>query len=354
MPDSPRFPASLYPPQQDGDRGRPDPRDREGAPLSTSNAVTDELESLRPELTRYCYSMLGSVFDADDAVQDTIIRAWQHWDEVDRETARRAWVYRIATNVCLDKLRGMKRRALPMDLSSPAAQIVEPQEILPNEAWIWPIPDFLVSFHPEDPAESLLRQDTIRLAFIAGLQKLPPRQRAAFVMREAFGWESQDIAGLLGVTVPSVNSALQRARATMARTRLEPDTVASSGSAVNRDVLERFVKAFESYDVGALTALFHEDGSLSMPPFSMWVKGQAHVEAFYELTRHHCDGSRLVPVAVNGTTGFAQYAPAGEGELRPWGVHVPVIRAGRIAHVHTFINEALYLRLGLPATLPRA
>jgi RNA polymerase sigma-70 factor (TIGR02960 family) len=321
--------------------------------LRTSNPVTDELERLRPELTRYCYSMLGSVFDADDAVQDTIIRAWEHWDELDRKTARPAWVYRIATNVCLDKLRGAKRRAFPMDLSGPAAQIVEPQETLPTEAWVWPIPDFLVSVHPEDPAEILVRKDTIRLAFVAGLQKLPPRQRAAFVMREAFGWTSEDIADLLGVTAASVNSALQRARATMARTSLEPDTVTVSGREVNRDVLERFVKAFESYDVSALAALFHEDGSLSMPPFSMWVKGREQVGAFYELTRPHCDGSRLVSVAVNGTTGFAQYAPAREGDLRPWGVHVPVIQAGRIAHVHTFIHEGLYLRLGLPEALHR-
>ena len=318
--------------------------------LGVPSSVTEELEAFRPPLTRYCYSMLGSIFDAEDAVQDTVLRAWQHWGEVDNPAARRSWMFRIATNVCLDKLRQLKRRALPMDLTAPVLQVTEPRDTRPAESWVWPAPDYLIGYKPEDPAETLARKDTLRLAFVAALQNLPPKQRAAFIMREAFGWSATDIAGLLDITVASATSALQRARATIARADLqvEPPEL----DARSRDVLDRFWQAFERYDVAALAALFHEDGSLSMPPFVMWVKGRPLVRAFYELTRPHCEGSRLLPVSVNATGGFAQYAPAADGGLRPWGLHVPEIRAGRIAHVYTFIHKDLYTLLGLPDSLP--
>ena len=318
--------------------------------MGVPSSVSEELEAFRPPLTRYCYSMLGSIFDAEDAVQDTVIRAWQHWGEVENPAARRSWMFRIATNVCLDRLRQMKRRALPMDLTAPVPQIAEPRDTLPAESWVWPAPDYLIGFRPEDPAESLVRKDTVRLAFVAALQKLPPKQRAVFVMREAFGWSATEIAALLGITAAAANSALQRARVTVSRTDLTSQS--SEPDAQSRDVLDRFWQAFERYDVPALAALFHEDGSLSMPPFVMWVKGRPLVREFYELTRPHCKGSRLLPVSVNATGGLAQYAPAPDGRLRPWGIHVPEIRSGRIAHVYTFIHKGLYERLGLPESLP--
>jgi RNA polymerase sigma-70 factor (TIGR02960 family) len=320
--------------------------------VTGSDTMMDMLEGLRPELTRYCYRMLGSIFDADDAVQDTIVRAWQHWAEVADEAARRAWLYRIATNVCLDRLRGSKRRAVPMDLSSPSVPLVEPQEMLPGESWVWPAADSVLAPDTMDPAERAVWRSTIRLAFVAALQTLPPRQRAVLIMREAFGWPASDVATMLGTTVTGVNSALQRARATINLKAPRAETLPEPDDQDARALLDRYVRAFEAYDVHALTALFHEDGSISMPPFVMWVQGAGHLRDFYILTQHHCNGSRLLPVTVNATHAAAQYSPGPDGELIPWAIHVPVIREGRLQHVHQFIDPGLYERFGLPTSLP--
>lgn len=310
--------------------------------------VTELIEAHRKELTAYCYRMLGSIFDADDAVQDTCIRAWQGRDQLKQESSARSWMYRIATNVCLDKLRQAKRRALPMDLDSPSAAIAEPRKVLPQAAWLWPVPDSAC-----DPADLLVRKDSLRLSFLALLQTLPPRQRAVLLLHDVFKWSAVQTAEATGMTSTAVNSALQRARATMTRANLRSDELRDHDAEADGQLLSRYIDAFERYDINALLALFHENASMSMPPYAMWVRGRADLASFYEVTRSHCSGSRLLPLSVNGRSpAFAQYAPAESGgTLRPWGIHVLEIRTGKIAHIHTFIDNDLYPRFGLPAQL---
>src|ERR687886_1450519 len=186
------------------------------------DAGTLDLEGYRGELTGYCYRMLGSAFDADDAVQETLVKAWQAADRFEGRSALRSWLYRIATNVCLDLLRSRQRRALPMDLSGPVPAVTAPKETLPDEAWVLPVPDAEVMPADSDPAERAVLQESIRLAFVAALQHLPPRQRAVLILREVLAWQAAEVAELLDTTVVSVNSALQRARATLAEHR-RPD-----------------------------------------------------------------------------------------------------------------------------------
>lgn len=311
-----------------------------------------ELEELRPVLSRYCYRMLGSTFDADDAVQDTLLRAWRSWDRLAEPGARRVWIHRIATNVCLDRLRERKRRALPMDLSEPAAIIAEPRDTLPAEAWVWPGAEGPLEGAAGDPAAVALRRETVRLAFVAALQTLPPRQRAVLILRDVFGWPAEDTARALDMTAPAVHSSLHRARGALARANLRSEALRETDAAADPGLLDRYVEAFERMDIEALVALFHADGSLSMPPFVMWVRGRDDLAEFYRATAHHCRGSRLLPLSVNGAPAFAQYAPAGPGEQRlPWGIHVLEVLGGRLAHVHTFIDAALYRRFGLPDAL---
>jgi RNA polymerase sigma-70 factor (ECF subfamily) len=307
-------------------------------------------EELKPELTSYCYRMLGTIDDADDAVQETYIRVWQGWAKFRQESSFKTWVYRIATNCCLDKLRQAKRRVLPVDLTDPAVSIIEPRETLPDSAWIWPIP--AVADHPE---EALLHRDTLRLCFIALLQTLPPRQRAVLILKDVFEWSSQQIADTLGMTPQAVNSALQRARATMERTQLRSDEYSRMETKPDPELLNRYVEAFERFDIPAIVALFHEEGSMSMPPFTMWVRGKQNLSEFYALTRWHCLGSRLFPVEVNGGyPALAQYVPSREGaHLEPWGIHVLETRDGRIVHVTNFINSKLFARYGLPERIDR-
>lgn len=303
---------------------------------------------MRPELTAYCYRMLGSIFDADDAVQDTIIHAWNKWEQLQDESVLRNWIFRIATNACLDKLRSAKRRALPMDFSAPSESVGIPDARLPLTSWIGPAPDAI-----SDPAERVVRMDTIRLSFIAVLQTLPPRQRAVLILHDVFRWSAKETANAMGMTAAGVNSALQRARENISRSNLRSDALRETDTAIDRQLLERYVYAFEQYDIDALIGLFTEDGGLSMPPFVMWVRGRANLAGFYQATRSHCIGSRLVPITVNGNTpAYAQYVPNGSNEaLEPWGIHVLDVRESKISHIHTFIDAALYSRFGLPSRL---
>jgi RNA polymerase sigma-70 factor (ECF subfamily) len=307
-------------------------------------------ENLKPELTSFCYRMLGSFDDADDAVQETYIRVWQRWNLFRHESSFKTWVYRIASNLCLDKLRQAKRRLLPVDLTDPAVSIVEPRETLPDSSWIWPAPDAA-----ETPEDVLVRKDTLQLAFIALLQTLPPRQRAVFILKDVFEWSAKQIGETLGMSPAAVNSALQRARETLSRTKLRSDEFNRMNAEPDRDLLSRYVEAFEQFDVHALVALFHEEGCMSMPPFPMWVRGRDDLFKFFSLTRWHCEGSRFLPITVNGGyPAFAQYAPSrDEPVLVPWGVHVIESRDGKIVHVQNFINAKLFARAGLPERLER-
>ncbi len=307
-------------------------------------------EKLRPELTSYCYRLLGSIEDVDDAVQETYIRVWRSWNSFKQQSSRKTWIYRIASNICIDKLRQAKRRALPVDIFNPAVSIIEPRKTLPESSWIWPSPDFT-----DDPEDIVVRKDTLQLCFIALLQTLPPRQRAVLILKDAFVWSSKQIAETLGMTAAAVNSALQRARETMGRTELRSEGLSTMDAGLDHELLSRYVDAFEKFDIHALVALFHEEGCLSMPPFEMWVQGKENLFKFFTLTRWHCEGSRFIPITVNGGyPAFAQYMPSdNKSILVPWGIHVIEIKDGKILHTQNFINSKLFSRFGLPKQIHR-
>jgi RNA polymerase sigma-70 factor (ECF subfamily) len=310
----------------------------------------NDLETHRRELTGYCYRMLGSAFEADDAVQETMLRAWRAADTFEGRASVRSWLYRIATNICLDMLRGRQRRALPMDLgpSSP------PQEslltgFLPEEMWVTPIPDASVLPEHGDPAEIAVARDTIRLAFVTALQHLPAKQRAALILCEVLRWPAAEAAVMLDTSVASVNSALQRARATLAALPSESRPVAVDSE--NEELLARYVDAFQRYDMDALVKLMHEDAVMTMPPFGLWVRGARDIIAwFQEPTPSLCANSVLVPVQANGVLAWGQYKPDPAGGHSPWGLQVHEVSDGRFSRLTWFINtSAIFPLFGLPA-----
>jgi RNA polymerase sigma-70 factor (ECF subfamily) len=310
------------------------------------------LEQHRVELTGYCYRMLGSAFEAEDAVQETMVRAWRAYDRFEGRAALRSWLYRIATNVCYDALNGRNRRARPMDLE--AAQTAESPlgPPLPENTWIQPMPDGRVV--PEgDPAEVAVARDSIRLAFVAALQHLPPRQRAVLILREVLRWKAAEVATLLDTSVASVNSALQRARATLDSDELAPVVPSDAMDPEQAALLDRYVDAFERYDIESLVALLREDATLSMPPFSLWLQGHRDVAAWLVGPGHGCEGSRLVPVAANGSWAYGQYRPSGPGgRHEPWALQVIEVSDGRISGINSFLDTAtLFPLFGLPDRL---
>src|ERR1700693_5098389 len=271
-----------------------------------------ELEQHRAELTGYCYRMLASPFEAEDAVQETLLRAWGGRGRFEGRAALRSWLFRIATNVCLDMLEGRNRRARPMDLGPARAPVESNLNTLPEATWLQPIPDSLLAAEG-DPAELAVTRETIRLAFVAALQHLPPRQRAALILCEVLRWKAKEVAELLGMSVASVNSALQRARATLQASGVSSDDPAPPMDAARRELLARYVRAFESYDLRALTPLTREDARQSMPPY-LWLRGREDILAWWFGPGIGCRGSRLVPtVRANGRVGFGQYKPSISG-----------------------------------------
>ena len=301
-----------------------------------------ELEQYRRELTAYCYRMLGSPFEAEDAVQDTFVRAWKGLDRFERRAALRSWLYRIATNVCLDLLNGRERRARPMDLGPAREPVASNLNALPEVTWIEPIPD---------PADVAVERDTIRLAFVAALQHLPARQRAVLILCEVLRWKASEVAELLETSVASVNSALQRARATLEATDL---TEAPKPEAADPELLDRYVKAFEAYDMEALTSLIHEDATQSMPPFDLWLRGRDDIFEWWYGPGIGCQGSRVIPtVAANGSPAFGQYKPSDSGEgYDPWALQVLEISDGRIVEFTFFLDtERVFPLFGLPLRL---
>ncbi|MFD0590975.1 sigma-70 family RNA polymerase sigma factor [Paenibacillus sp. GCM10027627] len=316
--------------------------------MTQSDKELKMAEDMRGELTGYCYRMLGVFAEAEDAVQDTLVRVWQGGHHVQNQASLKSWIYRVATNVCLDKLRQAKRRALPMDLSDPAITVIEPKETFEPSAWIGPFPDLAA-----DPAVITMGRESIRLSFIAILQALPPKQRAVIILNDVFQWSAKETAEALDMSTAAVNSALQRARATIKQTQLKSDTLRKIDDDVDERLLASYVKAFEQYDIHALLALFKECASLSMPPFTMWLRGKMDIASFYRATGSHCMGSRLIPVRANGNCpAFAQYMPAGEdGILEPWAIHILEIQEERIAHIHHFIDAKLFDSFRLPTIM---
>jgi RNA polymerase sigma-70 factor (ECF subfamily) len=315
---------------------------------SATLGVEQQLEAYRVELTAYCYRMLGSV-DAEDAVQETFIRAWRGIERFEGRSALRSWLYRIATNVCLDMLESRKRRARPMDLGPAGAPIVENLHT-PDQLWIEPMPDGLVV--PDgDPADVVAGRESVRLAFVAALQQLPARQRAVLILCEVLRWQASEVAELLETSVASVNSALQRARATLEASDLTQSTTAPSVDAADEELLRRYVEAFEQYDMDALTSLIHEDATQSMPPYDLWLAGRHDMLAWWFGPGATCRGSKVVAVeSANGAPAFGQYRPRPDGEgYEPWALQVVEIEAGRIVELTFFLDvEKLFPRFGLP------
>ncbi|HXF97630.1 MAG TPA: sigma-70 family RNA polymerase sigma factor [Gaiellaceae bacterium] len=318
--------------------------------LASGPSVAERLEEHRADLTGYCYRMLGSPFEAEDAVQETFLRAWRAFDRFEGRSALRSWLYRIATNVCLDFLGSRQRRARPMDLGPAREPVAANLRELPEATWIEPVPDPLVL--PEaDPADVAVQRETVRLAFVAALQHLPPRQRAALVLCEALRWRASEAAELLETSVASVNSLLQRARATLARAA--PRAGAPAGE-VDRELLDRYVDAFERYDMDALTALVHEDATQSMPPYDLWLQGRDDIFAWWLGPGIGCRGSRVLPAgSANGSPAFGQYKPGAEGGgYEPWALQVLELAEGRIVELTFFLDTArLFPLFGLPPYL---
>lgn len=318
----------------------------------TTVALEGQLEQHRAELTAYCYRMLGSL-DAEDAVQETLLRAWRGLDRFEGRSALRSWLYRIATNVCFDMLESRKRRARPMDLGPAREPVLENLNIPSETTWIEPIPDVLVV--PDgDPAGVAEARETVRLAFVAALQHLPPKQRAVLILCEVLRWKSSEVAELLDTSIASVNSALQRARATLAQADVSASSASPSIDAADADLLARYVDAFERYDMEALTALIHEDATQSMPPYDLWLSGRNDIFTWWVGPGIGCRGSKVVPVqSANGAPAFGQYKPSESGDgYEPWALQVLEVEDGRIVELTFFLDtERLFPRFGLPLQL---
>jgi len=306
----------------------------------------------RPELVGYCYRMLGSAFDAEDATQETMVRAWRAIDRFEGRSALRSWLYRIATNVCLDMLNSANRRARPMDMSSSAWQPVEASLSArqPEDTWLEPMLDIRTQPASGDPAEVTVGRESIRLAFVAALQHLPPRQRAVLILRDVLRWKADEVATLLGSSVASVNSSLQRARATLESRSPSAGQAYAPLDPEQQDLLARYVEAFESYDIDRFVSLLHEDATQNMPPYEMWLQGRRDIGAWMLGPGYACRGSRLLPVVANGAPAFAHYKPSGSGgRYEPWALQVLEVSGGQVVGITSFLDTRLFALLGLPA-----
>jgi RNA polymerase sigma-70 factor (ECF subfamily) len=315
----------------------------EGSTLTDAD-LGKRLEDHRRELNAYCYRMLASPVDAEDAVQETMIRAWRGHEGFEGRAALRSWLYRIATNVCLDMLNGRERRPRPMDLGSAGAPVIENLNVPADVAWLQPVPDTLL---PEDAA---VARDTVRLAFVAALQHLPPRQRAVLILSEVLRWRATEVAELLDTSVASVNSALQRARATIeAQDMTQTDPLGER----ERELLDRYVTAFQDYDLDALTSLIQEDATQSMPPFDLWLSGRDDILTWWFGPGIGCKGSKLLPAGfANGSPAYGQYKPDEGGGYEPWALQVLEISGGRFVEFTFFLDtETLFPLFGLPPRL---
>jgi RNA polymerase sigma-70 factor, ECF subfamily len=310
-----------------------------------------QLEAHRAPLTGHCYRMLGSAFDAEDAVQETMVRAWQGLDHFEGRSSLRTWLYRIATNVCLDALSDRSRRARPME-EGPTGSVEDHLETRERTHWLEPIPDARVLPSHANPFELTALRQSIRLAFVSALQHLPPRQRAALLLSEVVGWSAAEVAECLDMSVAAVNSALQRARATIA---------ARNGSKASKELLsdeqlrliDRYMDAFHNYDVDALVSLLREDATLSMPPYTLWLRGPETIRTWLLGRGAGCRGSRLLPTHASGAPSFGQYRPAPGGGHAPWALIVLELEGDSIAGWNSFLDtEKLFPLFGLPPRLP--
>ena len=323
-------------------------------PILAFGIQPEDLERHRRELTGYCYRMLGSVFEADDAVQDTMVSAWRAADRFEGRASLRSWLYRIATNACLDILRARGRRARPMDMGPSSKADATLPDTLAENTWVEPMPDSRLFDETGDPAELAARRETIRFAFVAALQYLPPRQRSVLILCEVLRWEATEVAALLDSSVASVNSALQRARATLA-TRDIHELDFASGTVPDDPaqvaLLADYVDAFERYDIPRLVSLLRDDATMSMPPYPLWLVGPHQIGAWFLGTGYGCKGSRLISTRANGVAAFGSYRVDPEGGFSPWAIQLIEIEGDRIVGHHNFLDTELFGVFGLPAHL---
>ena len=319
-------------------------------PTSPTTIDLEELEAHRRELTGYCYRMLGSGSEAEDAAQEALVRAWRSAHRFEGRASAKNWLYKIATNVCIDMGRSPQRRARPVDLgpsTPPEAEYLADQR--PAEHWITPIADARVVPEDGDPAEIATARESIRLAFVSALQRLPARQRAALILCEVLKWRADEVAELLETSTASINSALQRARVTMASVPPAPAELTEE----QRQLLDRYVDAFERYDVDELATLLHADVIQTMPPYAMWLQGVDDIATWYLGPGIECQGSRLIPTWANGCPAFAQYRRDPAGGHAPWALQLLELRDDRVAAIHSFLDaEEAFERFGLPPHLP--
>jgi RNA polymerase sigma-70 factor (ECF subfamily) len=325
--------------------------------VETTEIAIGDLERHRRELTGFCYRMLGSGSEAEDATQETLVKAWRNTDSFEGRSSVRSWLYRIATNVCIDMQRNVQRRARPVAMgpaSPPDESFLGP--VLPEATWITPIADARIEPASEDPAEIAEHRESVRLAFVTALQHLPARQRAALILCEVLRWQVSEVAELLETTQAAVNSALQRARATLAA--LPPEPHQTELDPPDKALLDRYVEAFERYDIEKLVALLHEDAIQSMPPFAMWIRGAVNIGRWMvQPGPRECEGSRLLPTQANGCPAFGQYRRDPLGGHAPWALHVLEISGGKIASMNMFLSlldaTDLFASFGLPPHLDR-
>jgi len=318
---------------------------------SVDTELTPEaFEPYRRELTGYCYRMLGSGFEADDAVQETLVRAWKNADTFEGRSSVRSWVYRIATNVCLDMLRASQRRARPMEIGRSGTNDSDLGPFVPEHMWVTPIPDARVLPDDGDPADLAEQRETIKLAFVAALQHLPPKQRAVLILREVLRWQASEVAELLGTTVQSVNSALQRARATLDTHPVDACDVRNVDPA-QEELLAKYVDAFQRYDINELVHLLADDAIMSMPPFDLWIQGSQEIVRFFVGQGAACEGSILLATSANGCAAFGSYKPDPSGGHAPWSLQVIETKGDRLVGHHNFLYPELFEYFGLPAHL---
>ena len=302
------------------------------------------LEQYRTELRGYCYRMLGSSFEAEDAVQETMVRAWKSYDRFEGRSSLRSWLYRIATNVCLTNLEGRPRRPLPTGLGAPDAQASDPLDSQPEIPWLEPIPDAAIQVE---------EKDTIRLAFVAALQHLPARQRAVLILRDVLRWSAAEVAEALDTTATAVNSALQRAHAQLQERHLTEDTVRPDLSADQERLLERYVQAFWAKDIDTIVSLLTAEAVWEMPPFTGWYRGAENIGRLIDT---QCPGGvhdmPMLPTSANGQPAFGLYMRTPQGDFEPFHLQVLDVVGDRVRHVAAFFAPDLFPRFGLPTRLP--
>jgi RNA polymerase sigma-70 factor (ECF subfamily) len=322
--------------------------------MTSTDSEIQNLEAHRPAITGHCYRMLGSFFDAEDATQEALLRAWRGLDQFDGRASVKNWLYRIATNVCLDEIHSRGRRARPMEEGSPFSGTPSVEDLVqrPASAWIEPISDARALPSDADPSERAILKQSIRLAFVAALQKLAPKQRAVLLLMDVLGLSAAEAAETLDTSVASVNSALQRARAGISD---RSPTISPDLTEAQEEMLSRYVAAFERYDIDALTALLREDATLSMPPYALWFQGPEAIRNWMLGLGCGCRGSRLAPAAASGSPAFAQYRPNPDGGHKAWALIVLELADDRIGSVNSFLDvENLFPRFNLPLLLPPA